>query len=183
MLLPIVTYGKTVLRKVAKDIDPSYPGLSELIGDMFDTMHKADGVGLAAPQVDKSIRLFVIDASPLAEDTPEMADFKKIFINARMLKEWGEEWWYSEGCLSVPGLREDVKRPSNITIEYLDENWVKHTEDYDGEKARIIQHEYDHLQGIIFTDKLNPLKKQLIRGRLTSIEKGKFSAAYKTKSV
>lgn len=183
MLLPIVTYGKSVLRKVAKDIEPNYPGLEELIGNMFETMYKADGVGLAAPQVDKSIRLFVIDGSPMAEDNPEMEGFKKVFINARILKEWGDEWWYSEGCLSLPGLREDVKRPANITIEYLDENWVKHTEDYDGEKARIIQHEYDHLQGIVFTDKLNPLKKQLIRGRLSSIEKGKFSAAYKTKPV
>jgi peptide deformylase len=183
MVLPIVTYGKSVLRKVAKDIDQTYEGLNQLIENMFDTMYKADGIGLAAPQVDRSIRLFVIDATPLAEDNPLLADFKKVFINAKILKEWGEEWFYNEGCLSVPGLREEVKRPANITIEYVDENWVKHTEDYDGEKARIIQHEYDHLQGIIFTDKVNPLKKQLLRGRLSNIERGKFSASYKTKSL
>lgn len=193
MVLPIVVYGDPVLRKVGVDIEKNHEGLTQLIADMFETMYEANGVGLAAPQVGKAIRLFVIDATPFAEvDEDEeseftkkeleiLKDFKKVFINARILEEDGEEWKFNEGCLSIPKLREDVLRKPNIKIEYYDENFKKHTEKYDGVIARVIQHEYDHIQGVLFTDKISPLKRTLIAGKLNDISKGKINADYKIK--
>jgi peptide deformylase len=193
MVLPIVVYGDPVLRKVCVDIDKDYPNLGQFIKDMYETMYEANGVGLAAPQVNKAIRLFVVDASPFAEvdedEEPEftaeemkqMDGFKKTFINARILEETGEEWKFNEGCLSIPKIREDVLRKPKLTIEYYDEKFKKHTETYDGLIARVIQHEYDHIEGILFTDKINPFKRKLISGKLTDISKGKFRADYKTR--
>lgn len=194
MVLPIVVYGDPVLRKVGVDIDKNHEGLNQLIADMFETMYNANGVGLAAPQVGKAIRLFVIDTQPFAEDdeddedaefTPqqrkELKNFKRIFINAKILKEDGEEWKFSEGCLSIPKIREDVSRPPHIEIEYYDEKFVKHKEKYDGVIARVIQHEYDHIEGKLFTDRISPFKRKMISGKLTDIAKGKISADYKTK--
>lgn len=194
MVLPIVVYGDPVLRKVAEDIDKDYPGLEVLIKDMFETMYQASGVGLAAPQIGKAIRLFVIDTHPFVEDdsdeeddefTPEerkqLKAFKKIFINARILNEEGTEWKFREGCLSIPKIREDVLRKPNIKIEYLDEKFNKHTESYDGVIARVIQHEYDHIEGVLFTDKVSPLKRKMISGKLSDISKGKIGADYKIK--
>ncbi|SFW72826.1 peptide deformylase [Sinomicrobium oceani] len=186
MILPIVAYGDPVLRKEAKDIDEKYPELQELIASMFETMYNAYGVGLAAPQVGLPVRLFVIDASPFAEDEDideeerrVLENFRKVFINARILEETGEEWAFNEGCLSIPNIREDVYREEKITIEYFDENFVKHTEEYDGLIARVIQHEYDHIDGILFTDKLSALKKRLLKGKLANISKGKVKVDYK----
>ena len=193
MIYPIVVYGDPVLRKKCVDIDENFENLSQLIKDMYDTMYDASGVGLAAPQIGKAIRLFVIDASPFAEvdedEEPEfteeemkqMEGFKKTFINARVLEETGEEWKFSEGCLSIPKIREDVLRKPELTIEYFDENFKKHTETYDGVIARVIQHEYDHIEGILFTDKISPFKRKLISGKLADISKGKFRADYKTR--
>lgn len=193
MILPIVVYGDPVLRKVGTDIDQNYEGLNELISNMFETMYHAQGVGLAAPQIGKAIRLFVIDASPFAEVdedeepefTPEelkqMEGFKKVFINARILNEEGEEWKFNEGCLSIPKIREDVFRQPKITIEYQDEHFKKYTETYDGIIARVIQHEYDHIEGKLFTDRLSAFKRKLLAGKLTDISKGKITANYKTK--
>jgi len=180
MTYPIVIYGHPVLRKVSADISSDYPGLKQFVEDLFETMYKSDGLGLAAPQVGRSIRIFVIDGAPLAEDEPELAGFKQAFINAHITERTGELQPMSEGCLSIPHLREEVNRESHIRIEYYDENWVHHDEVYDGYKARIIQHEYDHLDGIMFTDRLNPLKKRLLKGKLAAISKGKFEADYKT---
>ncbi|MFH2095511.1 MAG: peptide deformylase [Bacteroidota bacterium] len=181
MILPIHTYGMPVLRKKAATITRDYPGLEQLIDDMFETLPKADGVGLAAPQVGYAIRLFIIDAAPMEEDDETLKDFKKVFINPQIMEEWGEEWAFEEGCLSVPGYRDEVRRKSNLRIRYLDRDFVEHTEEYDGLKARIIQHEYDHTQGILFVDRLNPLRKKLIRGRLNNITKGKVEVKYKAK--
>jgi peptide deformylase len=193
MVLPIVVYGDPVLRKKCVDIDKNYEGLDQLIKDMYETMYGANGVGLAAPQINKAIRLFVIDASPFAEveegEEPEyteeeikqMNGFKKTFINAQIIEETGEEWKFNEGCLSIPKIREDVLRKPKLTIEYFDENFVKHKETYDGVIARVIQHEYDHIEGVLFTDKINPFKRKLISGKLTDISKGKFRADYKTR--
>lgn len=193
MIYPIVVYGDPVLRKKCVDIDKDYPNLTQLIKDMYDTMYDAAGVGLAAPQIGKAIRLFVIDASPFAEvdedDEPEftpeemkqMDGFKKTFINATIIEEVGEEWKFNEGCLSIPKIREDVLRKPTVTIEYYDEKFKKYTETYDGVIARVIQHEYDHIEGVLFTDKINPFKRKLISGKLTDISKGKFRADYKTK--
>jgi len=180
MTYPIVIYGHPVLRKIAEDIDQDYPGLQQLVSDLFETMYNSDGLGLAAPQIGKSIRIFVIDGAPVAEDEPSLAGFKKAFINAHITEKCGETMPMTEGCLSIPHLREEVNRESHIRIEYYDENWVFHDEVYDGYKARIIQHEYDHLDGILFTDKVNPLKKRLLRSKLAAISKGKFEADYKT---
>lgn len=191
MVLPIVVYGDPVLRKKCVDIDKDYPNLEQFIKDMYETMYEANGVGLAAPQVNKAIRLFVVDASPFAEvdEEPEftaeemkqMNGFKKTFINAQILEETGEEWKFNEGCLSIPKIREDVLRKPTLTIEYYDEHFKKHTETYDGVIARVIQHEYDHIEGVLFTDKINPFKRKLISGKLTDISKGKFRADYKTR--
>jgi peptide deformylase len=180
MTYPIVIYGHAILRKVAQDIDSNYPDLKQLIDDLFETMYKSEGLGLAAPQIGKSIRIFVIDGAPVADDEPELADFKKAFINARIIERTGELKPMTEGCLSIPHLREEVNRESHIRITYYDENWQFHDEVYDGYKARIIQHEYDHLDGILFTDKVNPLRRRLLKSKLLAISKGRFEADYKT---
>jgi peptide deformylase len=180
MVYPIVIYGHTILRKVALEITNDYPALNQLIEDLFETMYHSEGMGLAAPQIGKSIRIFVIDGNPVAEDEPSLADFKKVFINANISERCGDLQPMNEGCLSIPGLREEVMRESHIRISYYDENWQYHNEVFDGYKARIIQHEYDHLEGILFTDKVNPLRKRLLKGKLTAITKGKFEADYKT---
>ncbi|RAV29780.1 peptide deformylase [Sinomicrobium soli] len=186
MILPIVAYGDPVLRKKTEEIARDYPDLDGLIENMFETMYNAYGVGLAAPQVGLPVRLFIIDASPFAEDEElseeeqaELKDFRKVFINARILEEEGEEWAFNEGCLSIPNVREDVWRQDTIKIEYFDENFEKKTEEYDGLAARVIQHEYDHIEGVLFTDKLSGLKKRLLKSKLSNISKGKVKADYK----
>jgi peptide deformylase len=180
MTYPIIVYGHPVLKKVAADIEKNYPGLQKLVDDLFDTMYHSEGLGLAAPQIGKSVRIFVIDGAPVAEDEPELAGFKKAFINAHIVEKSGEKVPMNEGCLSIPNLREEVKRESHIRLEYYDENWEFHDDVFDGYKARIIQHEYDHLDGILFVDRINPLRKRLLKGKLTDISNGKFEADYKT---
>lgn len=180
MRYPIVIYGHPILRKVAEEIDKDYPELNQIIDDLFETMYNSEGLGLAAPQIGKSIRIFVIDGKPASDDEPSLADFKKVFINAHITEKNGELTPINEGCLSIPGMREEVFRESHISINYYDELWVYHDEVFDGYKARIIQHEYDHLQGILFTDRVSPLRKRLIKSKLTAISKGKFEAEYKT---
>lgn len=186
MVLPIVAYGDPVLRKKAKETPQDYPKYKELIENMWETMYGAYGVGLAAPQVGLSLRLFMIDTSPFAEDEDlteeekkELAGLKKVFINPTVLEEKGDEWAFNEGCLSIPDIREDVFRKPEITIEYYDEEFNKHTESYKGLAARVIQHEYDHIEGILFTDKLSSLKKRLIKGKLANISKGKINVDYR----
>ncbi len=179
MILPIIAYGHPTLKKVAVDIDQDYPGLEQLIQDMWETMYEASGVGLAAPQVNKSIRLFVIDASPYGEDHPETKTFKKVFINAHIIEENGEEWTMGEGCLSLPGMNEEVTRKPELEIEYLDEHFNVHHEKYDGILARIIQHEYDHIDGILYVDRLTPFKRMLLKGKLRDISEGKVEVDYK----
>lgn len=186
MVLPIIAYGDPVLRKKGKEISEDYPKLKELIENMWDTMYGAYGVGLAAPQVGLPIRLFMIDPSPFAEDEDlsedekkELEGLKKVFINPTIIEERGDEWAFSEGCLSIPDIREDVFRKPEITIEYYDEDFKKHTEDFKGLAARVIQHEYDHVEGVLFTDKLSSLKKRLIKGKLTNIAKGKINVDYR----
>lgn len=181
MILSIIAYGDPVLRKVGVDIDKNYPDLSKLIADMFETMEKAKGVGLAAPQVGKSIRLFIVDGSPFAEDDehPELKDFRKIFINAHILEEKGDEWGYSEGCLSIPKIREEVKRKSTVHLKYLDENFVEHIETFTGIPARIIQHEYDHIDGKLFIDRVSTLRRTLLKSKLADITKGNVDVEYK----
>lgn len=179
MILPIVAYGDTVLRKKALQVKRDYPELSELIQDMFDTMYAASGVGLAAPQIGKSIRLFVIDGKPFEDEEEGLADFKKVFINAQILDEEGDKWMFNEGCLSIPGIREDISRCEHIHLRYMDEKFNERTETFTGLAARIIQHEYDHIEGILFTDKLSPLKKRLLKGKLTDISVGKVDVEYK----
>lgn len=182
MKLPIIAYGDPVLRKVATDIEPQeYPHIKQLIADMFETMYGAKGVGLAAPQVGLSMRMFVVDASPFGDDEPELEGFKKTFINARILEESGEEWAFNEGCLSIPDIREDVYRKANLVISYYDEDWKHHQESFGGLAARIIQHEYDHIEGKLFTDKLSPLRKRLLEKKLSDISKGNVSVDYKMK--
>ena len=181
MILPITAYGHPTLKKVAQDIDKDYPGLEQLIADMFETMYYSKGVGLAAPQIDKSIRLLVIDATPYAEDFPEAKNFKKVMINARIIEESGSEWAFNEGCLSVPDIREDVYRKPNIKITYMDETFNEHIEEYSGVAARIIQHEYDHLEGVLFVERLAPLKKMLLKRKLTDITKGNIKIDYRMK--
>ncbi|HQB78634.1 MAG TPA: peptide deformylase [Tenuifilaceae bacterium] len=179
MIRPVYIYGSSVLRKVAQDITPEYPNIKELINDMFETMYHSDGVGLAAPQIGLSIRLFVIDATPFEEDDEEVKDFKKVFINAKIVERSGEKKLFNEGCLSIPNLREDVERDDVIRIQYLDENFEPHEEVFSGIRARIVQHEYDHLEGILFTDKVSPIRRQLLRNKLAGITKGRFSIDYK----
>lgn len=181
MIYPVYIYGSPVLRKVAQDITPDYPDLKQLISDMFDTMYHSDGIGLAAPQIGLSIRLFVIDGAALADDDPSLKDFKKSFINAHIVERFDELVRYSEGCLSIPNLHEEVERESKIRIKYVDENFQPHEDVYEGMAARIIQHEYDHLDGILFTDRLSAIRKQLLRSKLAAITKGKFTADYKYK--
>lgn len=181
MKLPIISYGDPILKRKGEAIEKDYPDLQQLIADMFETMYAAHGVGLAAPQIGRSIRLFVIDASPYEEDEPGLEDFKKVFINAEILEEDGEKWLFSEGCLSIPDVREDVSRCPNIRIRYADENWVEHEDEFSGLAARIIQHEYDHIQGKLFTDKLSPLRKAMIKSKLDSISRGQVDVDYKMK--
>lgn len=170
-------YGDPVLRQRAKEIEKG-TNLSQLISDMYDTMHAASGIGLAAPQIGKSIRLFVVDGSGL-EDEPEMENFKKAFINPAILKEDGTPWDFEEGCLSIPNIREKISRKEKLNIRYFDEEWNQHEDAYDGMKARIIQHEYDHIEGKLFIDYLTPLKKRLLKGRLADISKGKVETEYR----
>ncbi len=179
MILPVYVYGHPVLRKVSVDIDKDYEGLEKLLKDMWHTMYETDGVGLAAPQIGKNIRLFVIDANPFSELDPNAENFKKVFINAEILERSGEKWAMTEGCLSVPNIHEDVFREEKILIRYLDENWEEHEEEYDGHVARVIQHEYDHLEGKLFIDHISALKKRLLKGKLAGISKGKAKFDYR----
>lgn len=186
MVLPIVAYGDPVLRRETEKISKDFPNLEEFIENMFETMYQARGIGLAAPQVGEAIRLFIVDASvfeddeDLSEEEREFtANFKRVFINARIIEETGDEWAFNEGCLSIPDVREDVFRQPQITIEYQDENFKHHKETLTGIVARIVQHEYDHIEGILFTDKLSPLKKRLIKGKLANISKGKIDVDYR----
>jgi peptide deformylase len=193
MILPIVAYGDPVLKKIGSEIKEDHPELTRLISDMFETMYHAKGVGLAAPQVGHSIRLFVVDASPFAEDDDEeeeektmdkkeilfLKTFKRVFINAQITQEWGEEWKFNEGCLSIPKIREDVFRLPEIEIKYQDEKFKSHSEKFSGYAARIIQHEYDHTEGKLFTDHISPLRKRLLKGKLLDISKGKVKTDYK----
>jgi peptide deformylase len=183
MILPIVAYGTAVLRKETEEIDENYPDLDILIADMFETMYAAKGVGLAAPQIGKAIRLFIVDASGFNEDDehPELADFKRVFINPIIVEESGKEWKFEEGCLSIPGIREDVIREPNVTIEYYNEKFELIEETLDGISARVIQHEYDHIEATLFTDKINPLRKRLIKGKLNDIAKGNIKVNYRMK--
>lgn len=187
MILPIVAYGAPVLRKVAEDITPEYPGLQKLIADMWETMYSSSGVGIAAPQINKDIRIFVVDSAQIFENLeenekgeyPDEPGVKKVFINAHIDKLEGEEWSYNEGCLSIPKIREDVMRPQSVTISYVDENFQPHTETFNGVTARIIQHEYDHIEGKLFIDYLKPLKRKMLQGKLNDISKGKVRVDYK----
>lgn len=185
MILPVRAYGDPVLRVNCRDIDKDYPALDTLLDNMFETMYASHGVGLAAPQIGLPIRIFIVDVSPFAEDEEEeelikeLQAFKKIFVNARKVEETGEEWKFNEGCLSIPGIREDVSRHENITLEYLDENFKKHTTTFTGLPARVIQHEYDHIEGVLFTDYLSVFKKRLIKKKLNNITKGEVSVDYK----
>ncbi len=179
MFLPITVYGHPVLKKVALDIDKDYPGLEQFIADMFVTMYEAEGVGLAAPQVNRSIRVFVMDASHYANEIPDAKDFKKVFINAHIMERTGDEKLVEEGCLSIPNIREEVWRKNEIRIEYYDENWQFHNEIYCGMLARIMQHEYDHLDGILFVDKISMLRKTLLKRRLQDISTGNIKQDYK----
>ena len=185
MILPIVAYGDPVLHKVAKEIDQNYPGLDALIENMYETMYNAQGVGLAAPQIGRGIRIFVIDASPFAEEDSDdfelLSGLKKTFINPIIIEEDGEEWGMEEGCLSIPDVRETVFRQEKVVIEYYTEDWVLVEETYTGLAARVIQHEYDHIEGVLFTEKIKPLRKRLIKGALGRIERGGISAGYPMK--
>jgi len=188
MILPIIAYGDPVLRKVGVDIDKDYPELDALIENMRETMVNASGVGLAAPQIGKAIRLFIINATPFSEDEDLekeerefLSQFNKVFINAKIIKEEGNDWVFNEGCLSIPDIREDVFRQEKVTIEYLDEKFEKHTDVIEGIAARIVQHEYDHIEGILFTDLISTLKKRLIKKKLENISKGKVNPDYRMK--
>jgi peptide deformylase len=186
MKLPIIAYGDKVLRKVGKNISHDYEGLTQLIADMKETMYNAHGVGLAAPQIGRAIRLFLIDTTPFSDD-PDLDEsekeflknFNRIFINAQILEESGEEWTFNEGCLSIPDIREDISRKDTIIIKYLDENFKEHIETLTGLAARVVQHEYDHIEGILFTDKVSSLKKRLLKKKLENISKGKIDVDYK----
>ncbi len=183
MILPIYAYGQPVLKKVASDVPPEYPGLSELIANMWETMYAADGVGVAAPQIGQPIRLFVIDTTEVERKDEEIVatdeGFKRVFINARIIEETGKPWAYEEGCLSIPRIRGDVERPDTILIHWLDEEFNPHEEKFTGINARVIQHEYDHIQGVLFTERLKPLKKRLVQRKLEDIRAGKISTDYK----
>ncbi|MCB0395799.1 MAG: peptide deformylase [Flavobacteriales bacterium] len=181
MILPIVAYGDPVLKKRAEDIEADSENLQVLIRDMWDTMYDAAGVGLAAPQVGRSVRLFMVDASPFEEDDASLADFKKIFINPQIIEESGNPWKFNEGCLSIPTIREDVERQPVVRIAYLDEEFNQQEETFEGIAARIIQHEYDHLEGVLFTDRISPLKRKLLKRKLTEISRGNVDVKYKMK--
>ena len=186
MILPIIAYGDPVLRKLGKSIDKEYPALESLLENMFETIYGAKGIGLAAPQIGLPIRIFIVDATPFKDDEELeleernfLSTFKQVFINAKIIDETGDEWVFNEGCLSIPDVREDVFRNETVKIEYLDEKFEKYTKEFSGIAARIIQHEYDHIQGILFTDKLSSLKKRLIKGKLANISKGKIRIDYR----
>jgi peptide deformylase len=186
MILPITAYGLPVLRKVAEDINEDYPNLKGLIEDMWETLYFSNGVGLAAPQINKSIRLFIVDSAQIFAHNdekdlqyPDKPGIKKAFINAHLVELKGAEWSYNEGCLSIPKIREDVNRPEEITLKYMDENFQEHTETFHGLSARIVQHEYDHIIGKLFIDHLKPLKRKMLQGKLTNITKGKIQVDYK----
>lgn len=186
MILPIRAYGDPVLKKVAADIEPGHPGLKQLIADMYETMYEASGVGLAAPQIGQSIRLFIVDASPFADDEgleqeerDFLKDFKKVFINPYIVEEEGDEWPFEEGCLSIPGIREEVKRQETIVLQWQDEDFKEHEEEFTGFAARVIQHEHDHLDGKLFIDYLPTLRRTMLKGKLRDISLGKTDAKYK----
>jgi len=187
MILPVVAYGSPVLRKVCDDITPEYAGLDKLLTDMWETLYNSSGVGLAAPQINKPIRLFLVDTVQIVEDFddedkrkyPGEEPIKQVFINAQMIDESGKLWPYNEGCLSIPKVREDIQRHSNIRISYLDENFVEHERDFHGITARVIQHEYDHIEGKLFIDYISPLKKRLLKKKLDDISKGKVHTDYR----
>lgn len=188
MILPIIAYGDPVLRKVCDTIPEDYPELPKLIEDMFQTMYHSNGVGIAAPQVGLAIRLFVVDTNGFSEnedltseEKEHLKNFKKVFINAKIIEEEGQPWAFNEGCLSIPGVTEDVSRKPTLVIEYQDEHFVKHTETFTGLAARVIQHEYDHIEGILFTDHLSSFKKQLLKNKLNNISSGKVKVSYKMK--
>ncbi len=189
MILPIIAFGNPILKRIADNLPENFEGLSSLLADMFETMYAAKGVGLAAPQIGESIRLFIVDGSPFANEEGEEIDpkaigiegFKKVFINPIIEEESGDLWPFQEGCLSIPKIRENVNRKERICVSYYDENWTFHREEFDGYKARIIQHEYDHLEGILFTDKLSPLKKKLLSKRLGNVSIGIVEVDYKMK--
>lgn len=170
MIYSIVAYGHPVLKKQAQDIDEEETDVKELAEDMFETMYHAQGIGLAAPQIGKSLRMFIADASPLEDE--EIGNWKQVFVNPEIIEEDGDDWAFEEGCLSIPGIREDIIRPEEVKIHYFDENWDEHTDVFTGMKARIIQHEYDHIEGILFTDHLSAFKKRLLKSKLTNISKG-----------
>lgn len=181
MILPIYLYGQTVLRKVTEDITPDYPELQQLIQNMFETLQQAEGIGLAAPQIGLPIRLVIIDLDPLAEDFPEYKDFRKVYINAHIIETSNETDSMEEGCLSLPGIHEKVTRPTRIRVQYADENFNEHDEWVDGYLARVMQHEFDHLEGKVFVDRLSPLRRQMNKNRLMNLLKGKAHCTYKTK--
>ena len=185
MIRPIIAYGDPVLRKKAVEIDEDYPDLKLVLEDMFETMYHSQGVGLAAPQIGLSIRLFIVDAAPFVDDDEEdiegLRDFKRIFINPIIIEETGKEWKFEEGCLSIPGIREDVSRQPDLIVEYYNENFELVEEKLTGLAARVVQHEYDHIEGVLFIDKINPLKKQLIKGKLADITKGNIKVNYRMK--
>ena len=190
MILPIVAYGAAILRKVSEPIDADYPNLTKVIADMWETMYESNGVGLAAPQVNKNIRLFVMDSAQIFESKePEdetyvdAPGFKKVFINAQIVSTGGVEWIYNEGCLSIPKIREDVLRPAEVTLSYMDENFVAHTETFNGISARVILHEYDHIKGKLFIDYLKPLRRKILQGKLNDISKGKVRVDYKMTQI
>ena len=181
MIYPIVIYGSQILRNESVDITPDYPELKELIEDMWIALAEAEGVGLAAPQIGKNIRLFIVDCTPWGEEDPALADYKRVFINPEIYEESEETSLFEEGCLSLPGLHENVRRPVSIRMRYLDENFVEHDEEFTGKPARVIQHEYDHIEGLVFTDHLAPIRKNLIKNKLQKMARGSYKAFYKTK--
>ena len=193
MILPIVAYGHPVLRKVAQDIQAEYPGLDKLIEDMWETMYASNGVGLAAPQIGKDIRLFVMDSAQIfnnmdenekkEDNYPDAPGIKQVFINAHIVEELGDDWAYNEGCLSIPKIREDVFRAEEVTLSYLDQNFHKHTKTFNGVTGRIILHEYDHIDGKLFIDHISPLKRKLLKRKLDDISKGKIKVDYKMSFV
>lgn len=181
MIYPIVIYGSPVLRNVSVDITPDYPNLKQLVEDMFLTLTEAEGVGLAAPQIGKNIRLFIVDCTPWGDDGPALKDYKRVFINAQIYERSEQTDLFNEGCLSLPGLHEDVRRPVSIRMRYFDENFVEHDEEFTGLPARVIQHEYDHIDGYVFTDRLSPLRRNLLKSKLARLAGGKYKCFYKTK--
>lgn len=183
MILPIYAYGQPVLKKVAKAVAPDYPELAQLIDDMWETMGEANGVGLAAPQIGKSIRLFVVDSTLMQEEGEEELGVRRVFLNAEIIEEAGKDWAYGEGCLSIPDITGDVERPEQVTIRFQDEDFNTHTMTFNGMNARVIQHEYDHIEGILFTEMLKPLKKRLIKRKLDKIRKGDVELKYRMKFV